>query len=383
MTSHAQIDPIVQFGAEGLPVVSLYVGVEPDGSLTNEGEVRTRLNSLLDPVRSMDKDHSLDREARLSIRGDVERLARAYTEERWPAGMMALFSCSARNFFEEVSLPRSIRDRVVVDSTPWVRPMLAVLDEYRRMCVVITDDAIAQVWDLYLRELREVWQSRDPALRKPDYAHGRAEYRVRNKSGELTKRHYRRVAEVLTDRFRNDGFDVLAVGGHQHEAASFIEYLPRELRERVAGTFTVDANTATAGDVRRAAESVMRRYEQQEERGLVAGIAEAVAERRWAAFGLDTCLWAGTVSAIGTLAVEEGVEKPGVVCDRDGWMSQAGETCALCGEPVRATTDVIDELVESVMDDGGSVRHIRFETELRDHAVGARLRFPLPEKPAA
>ncbi|GAA2639845.1 hypothetical protein GCM10010399_86650 [Dactylosporangium fulvum] len=383
MTSHAQIDPIVQFGAEGLPVVSLYVGVEPDGSLKNEGEVRTRLNSLLDPVRSMDKDHSLDREARLSIRGDVERLARAYTEERWPAGMMALFSCSARNFFEEVSLPRSIRDRVVVDSTPWVRPMLAVLDEYHRMCVVITDDAIAQVWDLYLRELREVWQSRDPALRKPDYAYGRAEYGVRNKSGELAKRHYRRVVEVLTDRFRDGGFDVLAVGGHQHEVASFIEYLPRELRERVAGTFTVDANTATAGDVRRAAESVMEQYEQQEERGLVAGIAEAVAERRRAAFGLDTCLWAGTVSAIETLAVEEGVEQPGVVCDRDGWMSLAGEACALCGEPVRATTDVIDELVESVMDDGGSVRHIRFDTELRDHAVGARLRFPLPEKPAA
>ena len=45
---------------------------------------------------------------------------------------MAFFSCSGRGLFEEVELPRPIRDRNVIVETAWVRPLPAVLDEYHR-----------------------------------------------------------------------------------------------------------------------------------------------------------------------------------------------------------------------------------------------------------
>jgi hypothetical protein len=34
-----------------------------------------------------------------------------------------------------------------------------------------------------------------------------------------------------------------------------------------------------------------------------------------------------------------------------------------------------------VIDGSGSVEHVRVDTELRQHKVGARLRFPLHPKP--
>jgi hypothetical protein len=54
--------------------------------------------------------------------------------------------------------------------------------------------------------------------------------------------------------------------------------------------------TATPAGMRACTEDVMTRYEQNEQRGLVAEIAEAIAERRWPAFGLESGLWAGTVA---------------------------------------------------------------------------------------
>jgi peptide chain release factor subunit 1 len=87
------------------------------------------------------------------------------------------------------------------------------------------------------------------------------------------------------------------------------------------------------------------------------------------------------VAAVQKLAVQEGAEAPGVVCDRDGWMALSGASCPLCGQPTRATADVLDELVEAVIDDSGSIAHVRVDTELRRHLVGARLRFPLPPTP--
>ena len=375
MTTQETIGRIIGFDGAGLPVVSAYVRVEPDNS------VHTRLSSLLDQIRPLGKSHSLEHDARLSIRGDVERISRAAGEERWKPGTMALFSCHGRDFFEAVSLPRAVRDRVTVDATPSVRPMLAVLEGYRRMCVAVVDEATAQVWELYLRDIQQVKRLRDPTLRKSNFAHGMVEHRIHNKVEELAKRHYRRVAAMLHDLFRERGFDLLAVGGHPYEVSAFTEFLPRELGERLAGSFAIDLRTATPADLRRHAESVMGRYEHDEERRQVAEIVEAVAERRPAVLGVERCLWAGTVAAIQKLAVQEGVTAPGVVCDRSGWLALSGDTCPLCGEPTRPTTDVIDELVETVIHEGGAVEHVGVDTELRRHVVGAMLRFPLPPLP--
>jgi peptide chain release factor subunit 1 len=376
MTAQKTIDRILRFDRDGLPVVSLYVAVDPDGS------VHTRVNSLLDQIRPLakDQDHTLEHDARLSIRGDLERIIDASTEERWKQGMTAVFSCSGRDFFEEVSLPRALRDRVVVDTTPWVRPMLAILDEYHRMCVAVVDEASAEVWKLYLNEIQQVRRLRDPVLRKPNFAYGKQEHKVHHKAEELAKRHYRRVATMLDDLYRAEGFDLLVVGGHPYEVSAFTEVLLPPQQERLAGTFNIDP-AATPIDVCREAQSIMDRYKRDDERRLVAEIVEAVAERRRAALGLDDCLWAGTVAAIDRLAVLEGASMPGVVCDRSGWLALSGETCPLCGEPTRPTGDIIDDLVEAVIDDGGSVEHVATDTYLRTQVAGALLRFPLPPRP--
>jgi peptide chain release factor subunit 1 len=62
-------------------------------------------------------------------------------------------------------------------------------------------------------------------------------------------------------------------------------------------------------------------------------------------------------------------------------MAAAGDRCPVCGNPLRTTPDVIDELVQSVIDEGGSVDHVVAETPLREHLTAATLRFPLPPLP--
>jgi peptide chain release factor subunit 1 len=42
---------------------------------------------------------------------------------------------------------------------------------------------------------------------------------------------------------------------------------------------------------------------------------------------------------------------------------------------------VIDELVEAVIDEGGSIHHVRADAELREYLAAALLRFPLPPAP--
>ncbi|MEO3812656.1 hypothetical protein ABGB17_26950 [Sphaerisporangium sp. B11E5] len=381
MITKDTVDRIIGFDGGELPVVSLYVGVSPEDG----GVLFTRINSLLHQIRPLAQDDSIGRRARLSLRGDIERLEgmRDLDAARLEAGTLAVFSCSGEDMFERVVLPRTLRDRVVVDTTAWARPMLGVLDEYHRSCVVVTDRRSAVAWELYQDEMREIGKVEDAALRKPNYAgwYGLAEHGVRNRADDLARRHYRNTAHMISELFRTGGHELLIIGGHPEEVPTMVEFLPRPLRERLAGTFAVDPRTATPADIRHSAESIAERYEREEERRRVTDVLERAAAGRPAAIGLNDCLWAGSVAAVQSLLLQEGTTMPGVVCEDSGWLAATGDVCPLCGGPARPTPDVLEALAEAVIDEGGAVEHVVADTELKDHLVAATLRFPLPPRP--
>lgn len=375
MITAETVNRILEFHGNGLPVVSLYGRIDPGAS---PREVHTRMMSLLDQVRPLAKDQTLEHQSRLSVRADIERIKEGVDSNRWPPGAVAIFSCSGRDLYEEVPLPRGVREQVIVDATPFARPMLAVLSEYHRACVLVINKASARVWEIDQDEMREVTKFKDPVLRKPDYAANLAEDRVRNKEEELVKKHYRRAVKVLEDLQQTDGYDIVIIGGHEYEVPEFIQILPNDLRTRVAGTFSVDPTTAPLAEIRSSANSILERYEREEELRLVSEVFEKAAMGQPAALGLESCLQAAPVAAIKTLLVLQGAIAPGVVCDESRWLAASGDICPVCGNPTRRTADVIDELVAVVIDEGGSARHVEADTKLSEYLVAAELRFPLP-----
>ena len=375
------LDRIARLHSEGLPLVSVYLAVHPgpDG----QRALRTKADSLLHRIRSLADDGPLDHDARMSLRADIEEVEKIARTEMPGRGTLAIFACSGAGVLELVRLPRPVRDRIMVDATPWIGPMLAVLDQYPRCCAMVVDRESAHVWELYLGEMRDAGRLESRALRSAAHPgwHGLAERRARNKADELSKRHFREVAAALDRLFRAERYDVLAVGGHEHELPGVLEFLPRTLRERVAGTFAIDPRTATAATVRLHVQAILERYQLDKEQRSVCEVLQAVASGRLAVAGLEPCLWAGSLAAVRALLVQDGAVAPGVVCDASGWFATSGDACPLCGGPTRSTPDVIDELVESVIDEGGSIQHVRADTDLRAHLTAAWLRFALPPEP--
>ena len=382
MISAELVDRLNHLPSNGLPVLSAYVRVDPADA--SHRRTQSSVASMLHELRGLIEDPSLGREEVLSLRGDLEQIATFAAEGNWEPHAVALFSCSGRGLFEQVVLPRALRDRFVVDKTPWTRPLVAVLDDYHRSVVVVVDRSRSWYWELFQDELREMEQDRDPVLRKPNYPgwHGLDEYRTTHKAGELEKRHFGRTAEMVTRIMQSDTYDVTVIGGHHEVTERFLEYLPKVVRARVAGQFTVDPQTMTRADIRREAGEILDRYEREEETRLVEEVLGRAASGRLGVTGLDTCLWAGSVSAIQQLLVHDDTVHPGVICDTCGWMGLDAESCPVSGDKTRETPDIVDELAAAVIDHGGNVEHVLADTPLRGHLVAASLRFPLPPVPA-
>src|ERR1700691_1358079 len=108
MITAETVNGIVRFEANGLPVVSLYCGVDPGES---QREVRARVDSLLDQIRPLATDRDFDHRHRLSVRTDIKRIKDAMNSKRWPPGTIAIFSCSGRDLYEEIPLPRHVPEQ--------------------------------------------------------------------------------------------------------------------------------------------------------------------------------------------------------------------------------------------------------------------------------
>jgi hypothetical protein len=157
----------------------------------------------------------------------------------------------------------------------------------------------------------------------------------------LTKQHFRAVADRLDERFRSEGYDLLMVGGQQHEVPGFVEQLPQHLRDRLAGTFPVDPDHIGPNWIRRHAGELLAEYTAGEQRQRVSEVVETLAAGGRAAVGLPDCLRAGALAAIDSLVVEDGAVQPGAVCDNCGWTTPPEEAptgVPAVREPGRAPT---------------------------------------------
>jgi peptide chain release factor subunit 1 len=187
---------------------------------------------------------------------------------------------------------------------------------------------------------------------------------------------------MVDQLLRTDGYDVLVVGSHEYELADFLRLLPRELRGRVAGTFTADPAATPVAEIHYQADAVLRCYQRERDQRLVNHVLELAAVGGLAAVGPQDCLWAGSMSAIDTLLVRDGATMLGVVCDESRWLAASGDICPVCGKPTRYAPDVLDELAAAVIETGGSARQIAADLMPEKYPTAAQLRFPPPPREA-
>ncbi len=378
MLSRSTLNRILELRSNDAPIVSVYVDSRPNAP---DGPVRLRLKNLIKHARDLGETLGLSHEAKKSLREDLERLEALEEPLTTPAAPgYAIFGCSALNFFEIVPLPRPVRDSIAVDNDPYVRPMLAILDEYRRFCAVVVDRRQAAVYEYYMGELLDTDIRISEGVRKKNYAgyYGLKEHNVRNHAEEVAHRHYRAVAALLFDRFKRHDFDLLFVGGHEETSQEFLPFLHPYVAQRVAGTFVVDPSTVTPAELKEICARLEREYEEREERELVQRLMDGAVRERQAVLGIERTLDAANVAAISTLLVQDGATLPGVVCDACGWLGREGDRCPNCQSETRQAPDILDELAEDVIAEGGTVEHIASDTPLKEHVVGALIRFPVP-----
>jgi peptide chain release factor subunit 1 len=360
-----------------LSILSVYLSLAPDR--IERRSIGGRLRDLLDPIEKLAASGELDHDASMSLRAGVHRvldMSQLFAKELGYG--VAVFVCDGLDLEEHLRIPRRIWDSAVAGPQPYLRPIQAVLDEYRKVAAVVLDARGAEIVTFHMGEVINRQAVDAEELRKPNVSgwYGLEERRHRQHAEEARHHMFREVA-VRLDRLRRDsGVELVLVGGQEEITNALLPFLDERVRS-ITDTFVIDLHTLTPALLASSVSQIEEAFERSEEKRQVEETYAAVGADDLAVVGVAPVVDAVNRHAVARLLLHDGVTIEGSKCVSCGALSLPVSMCLECRGEVEQLPDLLEALSRSVVDIGGSVEHVMTPTMLARDLVAARLRFKI------
>jgi peptide subunit release factor 1 (eRF1) len=360
-------------------VVSCYLKLEPRDRTRGKYliKVKNRVKSAVQAFPRL----GLDRAIADEVTRDLDRIQQFL---RAPGNLpstqgLAIFACEGMGVFETVPLPVVHRSRLAVDSTPLVRELASVEEEFGRLLTVVLDRTSARFFEVTAYDTRELFGLRADSTRGKRFhgdqnGPGWGEHTYNNRIRQEKQRHYEAIARELFILDRRHPAHGIVLAGTGTEAGAVEPFLHSYLVDRLVGTAKLNPKEATPASVHAATLAVREEYERASERALVHEMLEGIGTG-WGTNGLQPTLRALARGQVRSLLVHADASQPGFRCGDSGRLALTERECRGEGEPV-PVLDLVDDAIEEALRQGVDV-NVVYEPEARDsiESLGALLRF--------
>ena len=372
-TERARLQRLAAVDAGRHRVVTCYQKLEPRDRSRGKYLIKLK-NRVREVVQALPR-LGLDRAAQDEVARDLERIQ---THLRSPGNLpstqgVALFACEPIGLFEAVPLPFVYRSRLAVDTTPLVRELASVEDEFGRLLTVVLDRTAARFFEVTAYQAVELPGLRADATRGKrfhsdnDGSSGWGEHTYNNRIRTEKQRHFEAIARELFAIDRRHPAHGLVLAGTGSDAAAVEPFLHNYLVERVLGTAKLNPKEATPARVHEATLAVREAWERDAERALVREMREAIGSG-WSVNGMTPSLRALSRGQVRALLVHADAGQPGFRCSETGRLALTERDCRAEGEPI-PVLDVVDDAIEEALRQGVDV-NVVYEPEARDAIEG-------------
>jgi peptide subunit release factor 1 (eRF1) len=378
MITRQQIDQLLAFKNGRFLITSCYLNL--DRSKMPVQMLKIRIKDLLQSARHELQAKAGSHEQRESLREDFEQIEKYVMAEisNGQHKALAMFSCAGEKFWQAFGLPRMVRNILIADRESYLRPLVAILEEQHRYCVVLVDRVHAQIFEAYMGQIQartELLGEVPRRVREGGFG-GREERNFERRHDAEVRQHFEQVAGETFSLFKQQGFDRLILGGHRDVLSEFKQHLHPYLRQRWAGDFLAEPGKTTLPEVLANARAVEERLDWEKELKLADELVRKAEAGQLAVSGMDATLNALARGEAQMMLVEDGFEQPGYICRQCHYVSTEQRTCPACLQVTEPCADVVDEAVALAMTKNCRVAHVQSATALRNAGrIGALLRY--------
>lgn len=371
MINRKQIIDLLQFKSDRHSVLSFYMGIGVFKAQRKAYEIEAK-----DIMKKAVAEADLSGEDRKHVEEDAQRILNFIKMDfRGRAKGLAIFASKAAGLWQVFRLPVTVPDRCVVGDMPFVLPVLKIVDEGRRHCVVIADKEKARLFTVYLGEILERTEILDtvPGWHKQG---GWAQARFQRHIEDHVNRHLKNVADTMFGFYKAEGFGHVIIGGSQEVRMRLYRILHSYLQSIVAGYISVDV-TSNINDILTAARKIEHDVEQRRAKEIAERLLARSGQGNMTVTGLKNTVAALHEGRVHTLVLVDNFEIAGCLCGDCGSVEVLGaEECAYCNKKLSKVGDVSEHLAVLAVEHDAEVNYVLPESGLEEvDGVGAILRW--------
>jgi peptide subunit release factor 1 (eRF1) len=377
LSGRSDIEALTRFKGNGDLVASFYL--DTDKSRMTRKEIQLSLKNLLAAASTQMEGMDAGKEKKESLGRDLDLISDFCSRSlgTLSAPGLAAFSCARRNFWHALELPHGPRNRVIFDTTFYVRPLSAILERYSRICILLLGRREAKWYEVAMGEIRalESLTSNVPGKVKEGGYEGTESKRIERHLEARVHDHFKKAAQMTFDLFRKHGFDWLFLGYEDNHHADFEAQLHSYLREKIGGRLKSRVGDSATRILAEALE-IETRLKKDEETETVQRLIAELERGGLACSGLRETLRRLNQFETQTLVVTHNFSKPGRICPSHKFLYVDELKCPVCQKKTDVLPDVIDEAIETSLKRNCAVKHITPPSKLDRYGhIGAFLKY--------
>lgn len=377
LLSREQIENLAKFKSNSFLTTSLYLDTSKNRQ--TKKEIELSFKNLINTGKTRIDKMGLSKENKDSLVQDLEKIQTFCTRNLNGYNYMglAIFSCAKKNFWQEFNLVNSPKNTVVFDQNPYVRPLSALLGEYRRTCAFIIDRKEAKWYDIDMGEITlfEILKGDVPSKVREGGWEGYESKRIERHIASRLHAFFSSAAKITFELYNKNKFDWLFLGCSDEHASELEPLLHPYLKKRLGGRIKAKPNDSP-DRVLKESLNLKQQLEQQEKDEIVRRYVAELEKGGLAASGLKNTLRKLNNGEAQTLLVTRHFSKPGRICPRCNLLYVDELRCVSCQRKTEKVVDIIDEAVEAAIEKGSRVAHINPPSGLRKYGnIGVLLRY--------
>jgi peptide chain release factor subunit 1 len=318
-----------------------------------------------------------DRELRDNFRKAL-REARAYLEDDkndLSNQGVAIIADPSQNLFHTYDMPRPVGNEIVLDTSPYIRPLAQLKDDWEPFALAMLDNGRAHCYLVYLSQIKDETSVKGEVLSHQKNG-GWSQARYSRRRANKQRGFFKEVARELGALLRKEKVNRIILAGSAEAKHKLVDHLPQDLQRKVVGFVDVTMDKS-ANEVLRKSFPVFFAAEAREEKAMIGELRDRLAAGGLAVAGIEETAVAVSSGRAERVLVTDGHKPEGWKCERCDVMEEgeAGE-CILCGEKVYPV-DLVEEIVEYAQKTAAEVIFVSRDSPVLVElgSIGATLRF--------
>ena len=334
------------------------------------------LGKRIEQIRRVLKSNDTEKDEREHFEQNVKAVEKYLERNALKSGSLCIFSCWGLDFFQTYNLTVSIKDLIWFDSSPYIRPLAEIKEEYENVAVVIADNKKARIF-LISSAVADHESTIEANIKNHVRKGGWSQQRYERRRDNQLLLYSREIVDALVELDKVEEFRRILLVGGKEILQILYDDLPQYLQVRI-GQKAIDLHRGEE-TINREIMELFFEQERQSEQDLWEKIRSEYLRDGLGIVGAANVLHAVKTGQVEEIVVNRDYKATGKRCRVcENLASGNVNVCSKCGSDSLFTVDLVNEIVELAKQSGASVDFCdRIESLEEAGEIAAFLRYKI------